>query len=238
MASPRFSIIIPVKNEEDNIAPLVDEIISVLGTNPQKLEIIFVDDGSEDDTLSRIKQKAKAVSVVRWISFDRNYGQTAAFDAGLKAARGELLVTMDGDLQNDPADIPMLEKNIDAADMVCGYRKKRHDNIIRRLSSKIANGVRNWITHENIIDVGCSLKMMRKECLENVKLLEGMHRFLPTLVKMEGYQVIQVPVNHRPRKFGKTKYGISNRLFKGLMDLFMVRWMQRRHLHYVNKEKK
>lgn len=238
MASPRFSIIIPVKNEEDNIAPLVDEIISVLGTNLQKLEIIFVDDGSEDDTLSRIKQKAKEVSVVRWISFDRNYGQTAAFDAGLKAARGELLVTMDGDLQNDPADIPMLEKNIDAADMVCGYRKKRHDNIIRRLSSKIANGVRNWITHENIIDVGCSLKMMRKECLENVKLLEGMHRFLPTLVKMEGYQVIQVPVNHRPRKFGKTKYGISNRLFKGLMDLFMVRWMQRRHLHYVNKEKK
>ncbi len=234
---PKVSVIIPVKDEEDNIFPLIDEITDVMGSNPKELEILFVDDGSGDSTLERIKQRAENLPTVHWISFDRNHGQTAAFDAGLREARGEILVMMDGDLQNDPGDIPSLLEGLDSADMVGGYRVNRKDNIIRLISSKIANTIRNWATHEDIIDVGCSLRAMKRECIENVKLFEGMHRFFPTLVKLEGFRTAQIPVNHRPRKYGKAKYGISNRMFKALVDLFAVVWMQHRYIHYVIRER-
>jgi glycosyltransferase involved in cell wall biosynthesis len=234
---PLISVIIPVYNEADNIEPTVREITDTLGADPEYLEILFVDDGSSDGTLERIREAAEKHPVVRWISFDRNYGQTAAFDAGLRAGRGKYLATMDGDLQNDPADLPLLLKSLDTADLVCGYRKRRSDTIILKISSRIANGVRNWATGDTIIDVGCSLRVMRRECIEKVKLYEGMHRFFPTLVKMEGFRVIQIPVNHRVRMHGRTKYNITNRLFKALCDLFAVLWMQRRHLIYVIREK-
>ncbi len=237
MDRPRFSVVVPVKDEKDNVAPLVKEITSALGDRPEQLEIIFVDDGSTDGTLEEIKRVAKEHPVTTFLSFEKNAGQTAAFDAGLRAANGELLVMMDGDLQNDPADILSMAAKIGEADIVCGFRAKRQDSIVRKLSSRIANGVRNKITHENIIDVGCSLKVMRRECIDQVKLYNGMHRFFPTLVKLNGYTVTQVPVNHRPRQHGRTKYGISNRLWKGIADLFAVRWMQHRYLKYRIKEK-
>ena len=199
--------------------------------------MIFVDDGSVDGTLEEIKRVARDYAIVRWLSFEGHAGQTAAFDAGLRDAEGDLLVMMDGDLQNDPQDIPNMAAKIPQADIVCGYRATRHDSWVRRVSSKVANGVRNRLTHEDIIDVGCSLKVMRRECIQQVKLYHGMHRFFPTLVKLNGYSIIQVPVNHRPRTHGITKYGISNRLWKGIADLFAVRWMQRRYLRYRIKEK-
>jgi len=155
----------------------------------------------------------------------------------LREARGEILVMMDGDLQNDPKDIPVLIDGLKTADMVGGFRVNRKDNIIRLVSSRIANSVRNWATHEDIVDVGCSLRVMKRECIEKVKLFEGMHRFFPTLVKLEGFKAAQLPVNHRPRKYGKPKYGISNRLFKALTDLFAVIWMQHRYLNYKIEER-
>ncbi|HKK21718.1 MAG TPA: glycosyltransferase family 2 protein [candidate division Zixibacteria bacterium] len=237
MDRPKYSIVIPVKDEIDNIAPMVKEITEALGNQSNQVEVIFVDDGSSDGTLDEIKRVAKEFPVVRYLSFERNAGQTAAFDAGLRAAEGELLVMIDGDLQNDPADIPKMAGRIGEADIVCGYRATRKDSIVRKISSKIANGVRNKITNEDIIDVGCSLKVMRRECIEQVKLYNGMHRFFPTLVKLNGFKMVQVPVNHRPRQHGRTKYGISNRLWKGIADLFAVRWMQRRYLKYRIKER-
>jgi glycosyltransferase involved in cell wall biosynthesis len=235
--TPQVSVIIPVYNEKENIHPVVNGIITVLGENPSHLEILFVDDGSTDGTLKEINNIANAVPVVKWISFDHNYGQTSALDAGFRHARGTFIATMDGDLQNDPADIPRLMSYFNTADLVCGYRRKRHDNPVRRISSIIANGVRNWATGDDIIDVGCSLRIMRRECVEKLTLYEGMHRFFPTLVKMEGYRVVQVPVDHHPRLHGKTKYGIGNRLFKALADLFAIMWIQRRRLRYTIREK-
>jgi dolichol-phosphate mannosyltransferase len=232
MQTVELSIIIPVYNEMENIAQTVAEITAAMGDDPDRLEILFVDDGSTDDTLDRVKDAAKEIPVVHWLSFDRNYGQTAAFDAGLRAARGRFLATMDGDLQNDPSDIPELMRHFDSADLVCGYRRRRNDSMVRRISSRIANGVRNWATGDDIIDVGCSLRIMRRECMERLTLFEGLHRFFPTLIKMEGFRVIQVPVNDRPRIRGRTKYNITNRLFKSLADLFAVLWIQRRRLRY------
>ena len=237
-ASPEISIVIPVKDEAANIAPLVSEIMKVPYFTERPIEIIFVDDGSADSTLDEIKKVALIHPlVVRWISFDKNHGQTAAFDAGLKAAKGAVIVTMDGDLQNDPVDLPRMIQELKGYDMVAGYRNTRRDSLMRKLSSRIGNGVRNWATGDDIIDTGCSLKVFKRKCLNRLKLYEGMHRFFPTLLKMEGFRVLQIPVNHRPRLSGKTKYGIRNRLFKSSADLLAVCWMQRRHLGYVVKDK-
>ncbi|MFA6473069.1 MAG: glycosyltransferase family 2 protein [Candidatus Latescibacterota bacterium] len=232
MPTPELSVIIPVYNEAENIDQTVEEITSTLGNDPDRLEILFVDDGSTDDTLHRVQAAAEQFPVVHWLSFDGNYGQASAFDAGLHAAHGRFLATMDGDLQNDPLDIPELMRHFYSADLVCGYRRRRNDSLVRKISSRIANGVRNWATGDDIIDVGCSLRIMRRECVERLTLFEGLHRFFPTLIKMEGFRVVQVPVNHRPRIRGHTKYNISNRLFKSLADLFAILWMQRRRLRY------
>lgn len=238
MGVPELSIVIPVKDEAANISPLVTEILGIPGFAPASLEIIFVDDGSTDETLAEIQKIARTCpSVLRWISLDRNYGQTAAFDAGLRAARGKFIATMDGDLQNDPSDIPGMIRALAGFDMVAGYRNTRKDNPLRRISSSIGNGVRNWATGDDIIDTGCSLKVFKSECMKKLKLYEGMHRFFPTLLKMEGFRILQTPVNHRPRLRGKTKYGIRNRLFKSAADLLAVCWMQRRHLGYVVKDR-
>lgn len=232
----KISVIVPVKNEAENIAPLVEEVREALGADLSRWEVWFVDDGSTDGTLERIRAVQAACPSVHALVFDRNYGQTAAFDAGLRAAQGAVLVTMDGDLQNDPRDIPRLAALLGDADMVCGQRRERHDSIVRRLSSRIANRVRDWVVHDGIKDTGCSLKVMKRECVDRLKLFEGMHRFLPALAQMEGFRVAQAPVNHRPRLHGEAKYRIANRLFKALADLYAVRWMQRRRLHYRIKE--
>ena len=173
---------------------------------------------------------------IKVLHFDRNYGQSSAFAAGFREARGELVVTMDGDLQFDPADILALLPYAADYDLVCGWRKNRHDHLVRKLSSKIANAVRSAVTGDRIHDTGCSLKVFRRAVIEQVVLFEGMHRFFPALALMHGFTVTEVPVRHFPRAHGSTKYGIGNRLFKGLYDLVAVRWMKSRILKYRYKE--
>jgi len=166
------------------------------------------------------------------LHFDRNHGQSAAFDAGFKHATGAIVATLDGDLQNDPADIATLLPYSRNYDVVCGWRKDRHDSMVRKVSSRIANAVRSVITGDRVHDTGCSLKLFRRCVVERLQLFTGMHRFFPALALMHGFTVTEVPVRHRPRTHGISKYGVGNRLFKSLYDLMAVRWMQTRVLRY------
>lgn len=229
---PDLSIVIPVYNEKDNLSILNDELQSVLTGLGRSYEIILVDDGSRDGSSEVMRTLQTKNPNLRVISFKYNCGQTAAFAAGFEAARGGIIVTLDADLQNCPEDIPRLLEKMDDYDMVCGWRQKRNDPWIKRVSSKIANFVRNRLSDENIADTGCSLKTFRRECLDQLKLFKGMHRFFPTLVKMEGFRVTQVQVSHRPRRHGASKYNIRNRLFSSFLDLLAVRWMKKRRIQY------
>jgi len=231
--APAVSFVIPVYNEAESLPFLHAEIRNVARDAGLDYEIVFVDDGSTDGSLDVVRSLAREDRGVRWVKFQRNQGQTAAMDAGFRRARGKVVVSMDADMQNDPADVPKLLAALDGCDVVCGVRAKRRDTWLRRFSSRFANGVRNWLTDEKIADVGCSLKAYRRECFARLKLYEGMHRFLPTLLKIEGYAVREVPVNHRPRERGVSKYGVWNRAFKALKDCLAVRWMKRRALRYV-----
>jgi dolichol-phosphate mannosyltransferase len=231
-----LSLVIPAYNEEQSIEECVREADGVFSRLGRRYEILVVDDGSTDGTLERLRALKKSVQALRAISFRENRGQTTAMAAGFEHARGDAVVTMDADMQNDPADIPRLLEKMGEWDVVCGVRTKRRDTFVRRASSVIANAARNRLTHENITDVGCTLRAYRREYLNRVKLFEGMHRFLPTLLKLEGARVVEVAVGHRARTKGANKYGIGNRLFKGLRDLFAVRWMQSRHIRYEVKE--
>ena len=225
---------VPVYNERDNLAPLVTEIAAALGAGAS-YEIVAVDDGSTDGSLAELRRLKAAHPELHIITFARNAGQTAAFAAGFRAARGGIIVTLDADLQNDPADIPALVAALQSGGTtaVAGFRVGRRDTAWRRLQSRIANGVRNYLNGETIRDTGCSLKAFRADALRAIPLYGGMHRFLPTLIKMHGGTVSEVPVRHRPRRFGVTKYGMWNRVFRALADAFAVRWMQRRTLHYT-----
>ena len=233
---PYLSVIIPVYNEEENVTPLTTELMEVLNNLNKSFEVIFVDDGSTDRSLAILKELQKKFRDIRIVKFRRNCGQTAGFDAGIRAARGEVIVTMDADLQNDPHDIPRLLEKIGDFDAVCGWRQKRNDNFIRRISSRIANGVRNKLSGESIRDVGCSLKAFRSVYAKKMKLFTGMHRFFPTLIKMEGGRVTEVPVNHRQRTFGTPKYNIRNRIVRSFIDLLAVCWMKKRRLNYEIEE--
>jgi glycosyltransferase involved in cell wall biosynthesis len=220
-----LSVVIPLFNEEDNIAQLQKELASALGQVEH--EIVFVDDGSKDETLARITRG----SGVRVLEFERNTGQSAAMYAGIHAARGEIIALLDGDLQNDPADIPKLIAEIErGADLVCGYRAKRKDTLSKRLTSRFANFVRSRFTKDGVRDTGCTLKAMRRECREALVPFYGMHRFIPALVKGMGYRVTEIAVNHRPRVAGVSKYGFGNRALKATMDMFAVRWMLSRQI--------
>lgn len=234
---PEISVVVPVYNEEENLVVLIPQILSALKPLDKKFEIVLVDDGSTDKSFDVIKELSAKHMEVRYIRFKKNAGQTAAFDAGFKNAMGEVLITLDADLQNDPNDIPNLLKFIPEYDVVCGWREKRQDSVVKKISSKVGNGFRNFLTNENIHDTGCSLKVYKKEFVDEIKLFRGMHRFLPTLLKMEGAKVVEVKVNHNPRKFGKSKYNVMNRLFSGLYDVLAVRWMQKRKLNYEITEK-
>ncbi len=230
--APEFSIVLPVYNEEDNLKTLADGILNAMTSVTKSYEVIFVDDGSTDGSQEVLKKLCDQYPTFRGLVFQENCGQTAAFDAGFRNAKGKVIITMDADLQYDPGDIPSLLKKLDESDAVCGYRANRADTWVKRISSIIANYVRNKLSDESIRDVGCSLKAFKKECLDNVKLFEGMHRFFPTLIKMEGYKVVEVPVNHFPRKYGYSKYSIQNRILKSFRDLLAVRWMKSRYLNY------
>ncbi len=234
-AQPAVSLVIPVYDEEENLPELIAQIRSALGDGPPSWETLLVDDGSRDGSWSIIAAEGARDPRFRGLRFAANRGQTAAFAAGFRAARGELVVTLDADLQNDPADIPRLlelQRERDA-DVVLGIRRKRNDNFIRRWSSKLANGYRRWRTQDDTIDTGCSLKVFRTPFVREMPLFTGMHRFLPTLARMQGARRIeQTEVNHRPRTMGVSKYGVWNRLWVGLADVKAVTWMQRRHLGY------
>ncbi len=230
MNNPDISLVIPLYNEVDNIEPLGLSIIHAL--QGRSYEVLFVDDGSTDGSTEKLKEWCTVHPEFHAIRFKKNTGQTAAMDAGFKYAKGAYVVSMDADLQNDPADIPKLLEKLNSYDMVCGWRQKRNDPWIKRISSKVANYIRNRLSWEDIKDTGCSLKAYRRECLRHIKLYNGMHRFLPTLFKMEGFTVTEIVVNHYPRKFGKSKYGISNRAIRAFIDLLVVRWMKKRKLNY------
>lgn len=237
-ASPRpwVSVVIPIKDERDNLLPLTEQLLKVLGSREEsrtaRFEILYVDDGSSDGSGPLLDQLAAQHPEVKVLHFDRNYGQTSGFDAGFRHARGELVVTMDGDLQFDPADIPTLLPLAASYDLVCGWRKSRQDSLVRKLSSRLAYVVRSAVTGDRIHDTGCSLKVFRRAVIERIPLFEGMHRFFPALAQIHGFSVTEVPVRHLPRAHGRSKYGIGNRLFKGLYDLVAVRWMSRRVLRY------
>ena len=230
--SPALSVVVPLYNEEMNLPILQEELrVALRGLD---YEIIFVDDGSVDGTVERIETAPN----IRLIRFEKNSGQSAAIYAGLTAARGATVVILDGDLQNDPADIPKLLAEIArGADLVCGYRIKRRDTVAKRLTSRIANAVRSRYTKDGVRDTGCTLKAMQRECVSALFPFKGMHRFIPALVKAAGYCLVEIPVNHRPRRFGQSKYGLGNRALRATIDMFGVRWLLSRRLNYKIREK-
>ncbi len=237
MSDPaELSLVVPVYNERESLPLLVEEVGRALAG--RHYEIVAVDDGSTDGSLDVLKDLKRAHPELHIVAFAANAGQTAAFAAGFGAARGRVVVTLDADLQNDPADIPALVAELErsGAAAVAGYRVDRQDTGWKRLQSRIANGVRNRLNRETIRDTGCSLKAFRAEALRALPLFNGMHRFLPTLVRMHGGRVTEVPVRHRPRRFGTTKYGMWNRVFRAFADALAVRWMQRRALRYRVRE--
>lgn len=229
-----LSVVIPVYNEEENLPHLWPELRSVLEPLGLIFEAVFVDDGSPDRSAELIRGFRDVDPRVRLVRLKANAGETAATDAGFKAARGRWVVTMDADLQNDPHDIPTLLSHLDRWDAVTGWRVNRGegDSLVRRISSRVANRTRNLISDESIQDSGCTFRAFRRECLRGLVLYRGFHRFIPTLLKMRGYRVLEVPVRNRPRRFGQSKYGVLNRLFVATADLLVVRWMKNRLLRY------
>jgi len=221
------SVVVPLYNEEQSVAMLQRELADAL--TGLDYEIIFVDDGSQDKTGARIAANPRT----RVLHFEKNAGQSAAIFAGLQAVRSEVAVLIDGDLQNDPADIPRLLAEISrGADLVCGYRARRKDTLLKRITSRVANFVRSRFTRDGVRDTGCTLKAMRRDCIGALVPFKGMHRFIPALVKGAGYRLVEIPVNHRPRRFGQSKYGLGNRALRATIDMFGVRWLLSRRLNY------
>jgi dolichol-phosphate mannosyltransferase len=229
-----LSVVIPVCNEEDNVLPLAREIsaaLSALGP----FEIIYVNDGSTDDTAGRVRAARKEIPQLRLLHHSRRSGQSAAVASGVRAARGEWIATLDGDGQNDPADFPAMLSALHEARatdpdvlLVMGNRVTRRDTWLRRLSSRVANGVRGRLLHDGTPDTGCGIKLMNRDVYLQLPFFDHMHRFLPALYQRQGARVISVPVNHRPRTLGTSKYGLHNRLWVGIVDMFGVVWLQSR----------
>ena len=234
---PELSVVIPVYNEEENVPILISQLISVLKDVAKSYEMIFVDDGSTDQSRKVLRKMASEHPEVRVLGFKKNCGETAAGAAGLKEARGKVVITIDADLQNDPQDIPMMLEYLNDYDMVTGWRQKREDSWTKKITSKIANRTRNWLSGEEIRDSGCTFRACKRECLQDLKLYKGMHRFIPTLVKMEGFRVIEIPISHHPRNFGVSKYTTWNRMWRAFVDLLAVKWMKSRHIHYEIEER-
>jgi dolichol-phosphate mannosyltransferase len=228
--SPAISVVVPLYNEEDNVVAMQTELAAAL--EGLDYEIVLVDDGSKDATVSRVQASDR----VRLLCFEKNAGQSAAMHAGIHAARGAVIVTIDGDLQNDPKDIPALVKKLDEGfDLACGYRAKRKDTTFKRLQSRIANFVRSRFVGDGVRDTGCTLKAMRRECREALLPFNGMHRFIPALIANMDWRVTEMPVNHRPRVAGVSKYGFGNRALRATMDMFGVRWLNSRRVPYKVK---
>lgn len=223
-----LSVIVPAFNEEDNVGPLVEEIAAALASLQGGYEIIVVDDASTDGTARVLREMA--TKNVRGVFHRLNCGQSAAVASGFQAARGEWVATLDGDGQNDPTDLPaMLSQAVtEGVDCVTGVRAKRRDTLVRKVSSRVANAFRDWITGDRVTDSGCGVRVVRRSALREVPVFNGMHRFLPTLLRGQGYVVVEHLVNHRERLRGTSKYGVQNRLWRGIRDCFGVRWYLKR----------
>jgi glycosyltransferase involved in cell wall biosynthesis len=226
--SMEISVILPCFNEAESVAELTAELNTVLDRLGQASEILFVNDASTDDTLDVLKALQQRYPRVHIINHQQRLGQSAGHASGFRLARGTQIITMDADGQNDPSDIPRLLAALEHADAACGIRRRRQDVWVKRVSSRLANGFRNVITREHITDAGCAYRALRRSVLAEIPVFNGMHRFLPTLLRMQGYRVIEMDVNHRPRHAGVSKYGINNRLWRGLIDCMAIRWLQSR----------
>ena len=234
-ATPELSVILPVYNEESCVADTIRELAGLLRTLSGGHEILAVDDGSTDGTPAILKALREELPVLRVITLSPNAGQSAAFGAGFRAARGATIVTMDADGQNDPASIPALLEALKECDAVCGFRAQRQDTAAKRWGSRLANRVRQAVLHDGIVDTGCTLKAFRRWVVQDLAMWKGMHRFLPVLAQMKGATIRQIPVPHRPRTAGQSKYTNWGRLRQTLWDLWAVRWMQKRNPRFTVK---
>lgn len=232
-----ISAVIPVFNEEENLPVLIPKVMEVLNQLSKVYEVICVDDGSSDNSRKILREMAIQYPTLRVLGLKENRGLSTALLAGMREARGDILITLDSDLQNDPADIPRLLQCLDQYDMATGWRQKRDDPWLKRIASKIGNGVRNRLSGEAIHDSACTLRVFKRECIQDIPVFNGMHRFLSTLVKREGFRIVEVPVSHHPRRFGKSKYNIRNRMIRSFTDLLAVRWMKDRRIRYEIEER-
>ncbi|MDD2235970.1 MAG: glycosyltransferase family 2 protein [Kiritimatiellae bacterium] len=224
-----ISVVVPVFNEEDNVATLLREIDAAVKPLEKTYEVIYVDDRSTDQSLEVLRKLKQENSSVRVLRHGINSGESAASLTGMAHARGDVIITMDADLQNDPADIPELLRNLsDDVAAVCGVRRKREDDFVKRISSKIANRFRNSVTGDRIADAGCTYRALRRSALRDIPVFNGLHRFLPTILRIQGFQVTEILVNHRPRTAGVSKYGVGNRAWRGVVDCFAIRWFRKR----------
>jgi dolichol-phosphate mannosyltransferase len=232
--APEISVIAPVWNEELNVAPLAEQVFAALGKEPRPIELILVDDASTDGTWERILEAQRLDPRVRAIRHARNSGQSAALWTGFSVSRGEIIATLDGDLQNDPADLPRLLAALAAADLVCGVRTKRMDNGLRRFSSAVARQARKVVLGVDFRDSGCNLRVFKRSVLQTLFPFDGLHRFMPILADGAGAVVTEMTVTHRPRTAGVSKYGVWNRLGRGICDLAMIAWYRKRQFKNVS----
>jgi dolichol-phosphate mannosyltransferase len=235
MNAPEISLVIPCHNEQENLRPLLSAIHAAMDPLDLNYEVVITDDCSTDNSWNVLKELAANDPRLRIQRFKFNCGESAASWAGMQVARGRHIATLDADLQNDPKDLPAMLETLENADCVCGTRiatRGEGDRWIRIASSRIANWVRNKLSGENVSDAGCTYRVFKRECITRVKFFDGAHRFLPTLIKMEGFRVVEVPVSTSPRLTGSSHYGVWNRLFKSFRDLLAVRWMKSRQIRY------
>lgn len=232
-----LSVVLPVHNEEGNLPRLWDELKEALAAIGKPAEVLFVNDGSSDGSGAILERFRAEDPRVRVIDHDKQHGLTAALDCGFRHARGDVIAMLDADLQNPPMELVRLHALLPDADMAIGWRKERKDSFVKRVSSKIGNAYRNRRTNESVHDTGCALKVFKREVIERIKLWKGLHRFLPTLARMEGFKVVEIPVAHRARPSGKSHFGVWNRLFKGMADVRTIRWMWRYRFTYVATER-
>jgi dolichol-phosphate mannosyltransferase len=228
--NPEISVVVPLRNEGPNVGPLAQQVLGALGNGRREMELILVDDGSTDETWDRITKTCRADGRVRALRHAQSRGQSAALWSGFRASRGAIIATLDGDLQNDPADLPTMLADLATCDMICGVRTKRNDSLVRRISSAIARRARRLVLRVDFRDSGCNLRVFKRSVLEALPPFDGLHRFMPILAHGAGAVVKEVPVKHHPRTAGKTKYGVWNRLGRGVYDLAMVRWYLKRQI--------
>jgi dolichol-phosphate mannosyltransferase len=231
-----ISIVIPVYDEEANILPLAEEVAAAMRDQRQSYELVFVDDASRDRTWKTIQEAHRRDPRVRGLRHLRNAGQSAALWTGIQATNSPIVATLDGDLQNDPADLPKLLAELIRYDLVCGVRAKRRDNLLRRVSSRVARQARRLVLGVDFSDTGCALRAFKRTALEGVFPFNGLHRFLPVLVHIAGGTAKELPINHRPRVAGVSKYGLWNRLGRGIFDLFAISWYRKRYFGRVPHE--